>query len=84
MEVGGPTLGQVAQLLPLQQSGSPLLVLLLMHEEWVSSPAAQRAVAAVVSRSVQRLCSKVDTEVAAEKGGHVKGFRQFPFPSSQK
>lgn len=69
------TPGQVAQLLPLQQGGSQLLLLMLMHEDWVSTSLAQSAVAAAVGQSLQRLCGKVDAEVASEKGGHVKGFR---------
>lgn len=67
----------MAQLLPLQLRGS-LLLLLLMHEEWRSDPTAQAALAASARRDLSRLCSGIDTEVAAEHGGHIKGFRCAP------
>jgi hypothetical protein len=69
---------RVAQLMPLQQSGSPVLLLLLMHQDYVPAPQALRVIAGAVGAPFQQLCDHMSAEVVAEKGAHVKGFRQGP------
>ena len=71
---GAGGMARPVQLLPLQLGGG-LLLLLVMHEGWRADPSAQAALAASAGQHADRLFSALHAEVAAEQGGHIKGFR---------